>query len=82
MAEWGASVDSHACEGKETCLAVCPTDVSKMQPTTVRHPLFCLKINLQGGNHADPVDKAACIGFMECISACPEKAISVDYLTT
>ncbi len=81
MAGWRVTVDYHACEGKVTCLEVCPTDVFQMQPTTVRHPLFWLKIKLHGGKQAVAMDEPACIGCMECVTACPEKAIVVEALT-
>ena len=70
-------VNDHACEGKQTCVEVCPTDVFEMQKTKVKHPLFRLKIIVHGGVQAVPVNDA-CIGCMECVSACPESAIVVQ----
>ncbi len=78
MATWKVTVNDHACEGKETCLDVCPTDVFQMRPTTVRNPFFPFKIKVRGGIQAVPVDEAACIGCMECVTACPDKAITVE----
>lgn len=76
--KWQVLVDFHACGGKRTCIDVCPTDVFEMQPTTVRNPLFRLKINIHGGLQAVPVNAEACIGCMECVKVCPELAIAVD----
>jgi Fe-S-cluster-containing hydrogenase component 2 len=52
MATWKVTVNDHACEGKETCLDVCPTDVFQMRPTTVRNPFFPFKIKVRGGIQA------------------------------
>lgn len=76
--QWRVIVDYHACEGKQTCIDVCPTDVFEMQPTTVRNPLFWLKIKVHGGEQAVPAKEEACIGCMECVKVCPELAIAVD----
>ena len=75
---WRVVVDYHACEGKQTCLDVCPSDVFEMQPTQVRNPLFRLKIKIHGGKQAFPVNESACIGCMECVKVCPELAIAVN----
>ena len=77
-ARWDVAVNDHACEGKQTCLEVCPTDVFEMQKTTLKHPLFRLKIIVHGGMQAVPVNEEACIGCMECVTACPEAAIVVQ----
>ena len=77
---WKVEVNNHACENKQTCIDVCPTDVFEMLPTTVRHPLFWLKIKAHGGRQAVPVQEEACIGCMECVTACPELAITVEQI--
>ena len=46
---WDVGDNYHACEGKQTCIEVCPTDVFDMQKTSVKHPLFRLKIIVRGG---------------------------------
>ena len=78
LARWDVVVNDHACEGKQTCIDVCPTDVFEMQNATVKHPLFRLKIIVHGGMQAVPVNEDACIGCMECVTACPEAAIVVQ----
>jgi NAD-dependent dihydropyrimidine dehydrogenase PreA subunit len=78
IGKWRVIVNYHSCEGKQTCIDVCPTDVFVMQPTRVRHPLFWLKIKVHGGKQAVPVNEDACIGCMECVKVCPELAIGVD----
>ena len=77
-ARWDVAVNYHACEGKQTCIEVCPTDVFEMQKTRVKHPLFRLKIIVHGGMQAVAVNEDACIGCMECVTACPEVAIAVE----
>ena len=74
---WEVLVNNRACENKQTCIDVCPTDVFDMLPATVRHPLFWLKIKAHGGQQAVPVREESCIGCMECVTACPELAITV-----
>ena len=76
-ATWKVIVDYHACEGRELCIEVCPTDVFEMQPTRVRNPLFWLKVKAHGGRQAFPVRADACIGCMECVKVCPELAVAV-----
>ena len=53
-ARWDVGVNYHACEGKQTCIEVCPTDVFVLQKTRVKHPLFRLKITVHGGMQAVP----------------------------
>ena len=77
-ARWDVAVNYHACEGKQTCLEVCPTDVFEMRKTRVKHPLFRLKIIVHGDMQAVPVNEEACIGCMKCVTACPEVAIAVE----
>ena len=77
-ARWDVAVNYHACEGKQTCIEVCPTDVFVVQKTRVKHPLFWLKTAVHGGMQAVPVNEEACIGCMECVTACPEAAIVVQ----
>ena len=48
-----------------------------MRSSTVRHPLFWLKIKAHGVRQAVPVREEACIGCMVCVTACPELAIVV-----
>ena len=78
LARWDVVVYDHACEGKQACIEVCPADVFEMRKATVKHPLFRLKIIVHGGVQAVPVNEDACIGCMECVTACPEAAIVVQ----
>lgn len=74
---WSVHINHHACEGRKTCLEVCPTDVFDFKKTEVRNPLFWLKTKVHGGMQAFVVNENGCIGCMKCVIACPEVAIVV-----
>ena len=75
---WRVRIDHHACEGKETCLQVCPAEVFDFKKTQVRNPLYWLKVKVHGGMQAFVASESACIGCMKCVIACPEVAIVVS----
>jgi len=71
-------VDHRRCEGKKDCLRVCPTQVFRLGPTEPSLPwLLKLKVAAHGGKQAFAVNAAACTACMECVTACPEHAITV-----
>ena len=69
------------CENKQQCIVVCPTDVFAMiKPQGVSNPFLRLKIRVHGDLIASALREAQCIGCMECVSACPEGAITVSLM--
>jgi NAD-dependent dihydropyrimidine dehydrogenase PreA subunit len=53
-----------------------------MQPTTVRNPLFWVKIKIHSGMQAVPVNPEACTGCLEGLKVCAELAIAVNVIKT
>lgn len=73
-------IDTHRCEGKADCLAVCPYDVFEVRRITKDEakalPLLpWLKVMAHGGKQAFAVSPQACHACGACVAACPEKAI-------
>lgn len=76
-------IDRSRCEGKAECVRVCPTAVFVVGtlPQELRVGLG-FKGKLKGLVHrwqqALPVNESACEACGKCVSACPEKAISLE----
>ncbi len=78
-------VDRTRCEGKEDCVRICPYDVfevRKLKPEerTALSLLVRLKVFAHGGKQAFTVRAEACHACGYCVSACPEKAITLGRL--
>ena len=72
------TVDPRRCEGAKDCIAVCPERVFAMRSPDPSLPWHVrLKVRVHGGKQAYVANEAACTACMECVKACPEKAISV-----
>ena len=79
-AKWIPIIDRTRCEGKRTCVAVCPYDVFEMRklgeldkramPFPVR-----IKAGLHGNLQAFAVRADDCHACGLCVTACPEQAI-------
>jgi NAD-dependent dihydropyrimidine dehydrogenase PreA subunit len=75
-------IDRNRCEGKESCVAACPYDVFTMGtlPKPERAGLT-LRGKLKGMAHrwqqAFATNADACHACGLCVSACPEKAITL-----
>jgi NAD-dependent dihydropyrimidine dehydrogenase PreA subunit len=75
-------VDRNRCEGKQECVKVCPYQVFSMMtvPPEERSGLT-LRGKVKGYVHkwhqAYAVNSAACHACGLCVSACPEKAITL-----
>jgi 4Fe-4S ferredoxin len=75
-------VDPRRCEAKGDCVRVCPTGVFDLvvPRAEIRASLGLLgrlKLRVHGGKQADVARPASCEGCGLCVSACPEKAISL-----
>jgi NAD-dependent dihydropyrimidine dehydrogenase PreA subunit len=79
---FGPVIDRNRCEGKADCLAVCPHDVFILRkvPTDERRGLsFIGKIKgyAHDWNQAFALNAQACQACGQCVSACPERAITL-----
>ncbi len=75
-------IDRNRCEGKAACVAVCPTQVFVIGvlPTEERVGLSWrgrLKGFAHGWKQALIADPDACEACGRCVTACPEKAITL-----
>lgn len=75
-------INRSRCEGKEDCLRVCPYNVFEIQRVTEEEKaalkVFArLKLFAHGGKQAYAVRADACHACGLCVSACPEKAITL-----
>ncbi len=73
-------IDRNRCEGKATCLDVCPEDVFELQKPAKQELSWQSRIKLKfhGGEQAFAVNEGSCTGCELCVEHCPEKAISLD----
>jgi len=76
-------IDRKRCEGKRDCVEVCPYDVFELRALTEAEklPLGRLgrfKLRVHGGQQAFAVRADACHGCGLCVTACPEKAITLQ----
>jgi len=75
-------IDRNRCEGKAACVAVCPTRVFVIGtlPRAARAGLSLrgwLKGFAHGWRQASIADPDACEACGRCVTACPEKAITL-----
>lgn len=75
-------IDGRRCEGKEDCVRVCPYEVFTVRRLTDaeragRGLLARLKIHLHGGKQAFVERGSDCHACGKCVSACPERAITL-----
>lgn len=77
------AIDSSRCEGKEDCVEVCPYHVFTVRKLTdaERSGLGLLtrfKVFVHGGKQAFVTQPDDCHACGACVTACPEKAITLQ----
>ena len=77
------AIDRNRCEGKEECVKVCPYDVFTMGTVPPeQRKRMSLRGKLKGYAHrwqqAFATNADACHACGLCVSACPEKAITLS----
>ena len=75
-------INRNACEGKEDCVKVCPYDVFEMgtlndEQRSGLSMIGKLKAFAHGYHQAFVVKPEACHNCGACVTACPEKAITL-----
>ena len=75
-------IDSTRCEGKEACVKVCPYDVFMVRTLTDAERarlglLTRFKVFVHGGKQGFVTNPADCHACGKCVTACPEKAITL-----
>ena len=62
------TIDLDLCDGEGDCVAVCPTNVYKIEPNA----------DYDGALKSVAMSPDDCILCMVCVSACPKQAITVE----
>jgi 4Fe-4S ferredoxin len=75
-------IDRNRCEGKQDCVRVCPYQVFELRPVPAHDRaalglLGRLKLKVHGGRQAYLRAPADCHACGQCVTACPEKAITL-----
>lgn len=75
-------IDRNRCEGKADCVAVCPYgvfDLRVLSSSELASLSFLgrLRARVHGGRQAFAVRAEACLACGQCVSACPERAITL-----
>jgi NAD-dependent dihydropyrimidine dehydrogenase PreA subunit len=76
-------INRNRCEGKEDCIAACPCSVFEMQILSEADKaampfLSRFKARVHGNRQAFAVRAGDCEACGDCITACPEQAITLS----
>lgn len=76
-------INAERCEGAGPCVAVCPVDVFTMRRLEAYEKQALswkarIKVFVHGGQQAFVTDADACRGCGLCVTACPERAITLQ----
>ena len=76
-------IDRQRCEGKDDCVRVCPYGVFEVRQVTPEEkaslgPLFRFKLWVHGNRQAFAIHEDDCHACGLCVTACPEKAITLQ----
>jgi 4Fe-4S ferredoxin len=79
-------INAERCEGAGPCMDVCPVDVFEMrEPTEAERDALSwkarVKVWVHGGQQAFVIRAQDCRGCGLCVTACPEKAITLARYT-
>ncbi len=80
-------IDRNRCEGKEECVVVCPYDVFTMGTVAAEQRkglslIGKVKGYVKGWHQAFATNAQACHACGLCVTACPEKAITLARATS
>lgn len=80
-------IDRNRCEAKADCVAVCPYDVFELRTLSADERaslsfLGRLRVRVHGGRQAFAVRADACHACGKCVSACPERAITLKTISS
>ena len=73
-------IDRNECEGKATCLEVCPENVFEMRKPDRDELTFLsrIKMKFHGEKQAFVINAEKCTNCQLCVERCPENAISME----
>jgi 4Fe-4S ferredoxin len=76
-------INPNRCEAKADCVAVCPYDVFELRalrPDELASLSFLsrFRVRIHGGKQAFAVRADSCHACGKCVSACPERAITLQ----
>ncbi len=80
----GPLIDMNKCEGREECVKVCPYDVFEMhllsgQEKSESNPARTMENRSNGNRKAYTANIESCHACGVCVTACPEKAITLIF---
>lgn len=72
-------INRNKCEGKATCLKVCPENVFELaEPKEGISFITRFKLRVHGRKQAHVVNEEACTACMKCVEMCTENALQIN----